>query len=51
MKNEILKILLKPIAERSIAELTELINFWRNCSTQEFKYAMGLEYHLYGERV
>jgi hypothetical protein len=51
MKNEILKIILKPLSERSIADLTELINFWQNCTRQEFKYAMGLEYHLHNERV
>ena len=44
MKNHILKIILKNRENRSIWELLSLTKFYQNCSTQEFKYAMGLEF-------
>lgn len=47
MKNKYLKIILKPIKERNIGELLAMIRFYKKCSPQEFRYAMGLEYHLY----
>ncbi len=46
MKNEILQIILKPKESRSLWELFLLIQFYSNCSAQQFKYAMGLEYNL-----
>lgn len=46
MKNEILKIILKPTASRGLWDLLKLMQFYDTCSAQEFKYAMGLEYHL-----
>ena len=49
MKNEILKILLKPVGERSILELLSIINFYQTCTPQEFKYAWGLEFKLRNE--
>ena len=46
MKNEILKIILKPVGERSILELLSVINFYQTCTAQEFKFAWQLEYKL-----
>lgn len=41
-----LKIILKPMSERSLFELTYTIKFYQKCSAQEAKYAVGLELKL-----
>lgn len=51
MPNKILKIILKPNSGRSLWELLELIQFYNTCTSQQFKYAMGLEYHLRNENI
>lgn len=43
MPNQMLKIILKPMSKRTLAELTYTIKFYQTCSQQEAKYAMGLE--------
>lgn len=47
MPNKYLKMILKPMNERNIGELLNLIKFYKKCSDQEFKYAMGLDYQLH----
>lgn len=44
MKNKYLKIILKKREDRNIGELLTMIRFYQNCTAQEFKYAMGLDY-------
>ena len=46
MKAKILKTILKPISQRNISELLDLIDFYRNATPQEFKYSQRLDYHL-----
>lgn len=46
MPNKILRIVLKPKDKRSIGELLAMVRFYRNCTSQQFKYAMGLEYYF-----
>lgn len=42
MKNEILRIILKPRDERSVPENVSLINFWGFANNQEAKYGLML---------
>ena len=49
MNNTILRILLKSFKDRSISEQCELINFYRSCSNEEFRYAYKLEFNLNGK--
>lgn len=49
MPNQLLKIILKPMSKRTIADLAYTIKFYQSCSQQEAKYAMGLELKLKNE--
>jgi len=46
MPQKILKIILKNREKRNIGELLNMVKFYRNCTDQQFRYAMNLEYHL-----
>lgn len=46
MPNEILKILLKSMKKRSIAELALIIKFYQTATQQEMKYAWHLDNKL-----
>jgi hypothetical protein len=49
MTNQMLKIILKPMSKRTIAELAYTIKFYQNCSQQEAKYAITLETNFWGK--
>lgn len=46
MKNKYLKIILKPMGDRNIGELLNMIKFYRNCDNREFKYGMKVDYFI-----